>query len=255
MRLMFNTYRSKWREKFHRDRDFFAQPTDHFANWNQQSAPDNEAWIQFLNSQTVLFGDGRRSAEKFLTAAIEVANRACAENRFRTELAQSAFPLNRGRALRVRAYANGLKDGTFDVSDLLTASQDFETWSNQFTGADWDSQTQAYFLAAVRMAIITGDQRRARKLLETKGSFKWHAEEHKLLIGILDECNYGLPIRNQQLFARVRSFFDRIRDPNFKPDIFMELDEARLEWGALINRFFETGEAINWDRVVELVSE
>lgn len=166
-----------------------------------------------------------------------------------------AFPRNRGEGLRVRAYANVLLGHALDTQDLVQASRDYEERFIATPQRDWDSIPQAHILEAARMSLISGDLKRAKEVLSIKRSMKWHAEEFQLLKELVAEAQTELPVHNSSLRARVKKFFDRVRDPEYKPNVFMDLPILRLEWGALINKYFETGSHINWSRVIELIAE
>lgn len=250
------SYKAKWLAAYEAERDYYAEEPRPFEKWDRDSKPEWTAEWELRNALRVLYATAERAiADKFLSAALEVVARAFAEDKFHSKYAEMAFPENRGSALRARAYACAIKTGTFDASDLVNSGRDIEAYWSKFGPEDWDSQTQAYFLDVVRMALIAGDLVGARNVLQTKRSFKWHAEEHRLLKNLIEEALYGTPIRNEQLLSHITEFFDEIRDPDFKPNSYMELEIVRLEWGAIINKYFETGASIDWNRVIELVSQ
>ncbi len=54
---------------------------------------------------------------------------------------------------------------------------------------------------------------------------------------------------------RFEEYFDYIRDPQLKTDLFLERDVLRLELGALRDKYFVSPDGrIDWPRVVEAVS-
>lgn len=249
--------KQKWITAYEKEREYFAADPEPFKKWHRSWAPQGMADVQLQNGSEILYsGAGHAVADKFLHAAIDMVDRAFAEDKFRDpRVLEMSFPTNRGEALQVRAYAKSLLGGSLNENDLLQASRDYEEYWLRFGKSEWDSQTQAHILTAARMALIAGDLGRTKEVLAIKRSMKWHAEEFKLLKDLVQEAEFGLPIRDPALSERVRTLFDRIRDPDFNPDFYIDLPTARLEWGALINKYFETGGRINWERVIELVAE
>ncbi len=248
-------FKTKWIEEVEREREYFESPTDHFDNWERNGGPEIKADWHLANALCILYGDGdKRLAEKFFCATIELIDRAFAEDKFHSEFSESGLPRNQGEGLRVRSYARALMGSGLDTQALLQASEYFVEWTSDWTGADWDSQAQSDYLVAVRMALIAGNIKRASELLKTRRSFKWHAEEHTLLKAITSEFEKGIPIANVELHQRVVAFFDRIRDPGFKPDIFFPKDMGRLEWGVLSHKYFTAGDDIDWPAVIDSIS-
>jgi hypothetical protein len=211
----------------------------------------------FSNGLEVLYaGAGHCVADKFLHAAVDMIDRAIAEDKFRDpRVLEMAFPSNRGKGLQVRAYSKAVLGGNLDNDDLLQASRDCEEYWLRFGNSEWDSQTQAHILTAARMALIAGDLKRAKEVLAIKRSMKWHAEEFQLLKDLAQHAELNLPIRDPTLQSHARAFFDRVRDPDYNPDVYLDLPIVRLEWGALVNKYFETGGHINWERVIDLVAQ
>ncbi len=250
-------YKQKWVVAYEKELNYFNTSPDPFKNWERNTMPEVMASRRLQNGTEVLYADaGHAVANKFFHAAIDMIDRAVADNKFQAEVVvEMSFPKNRGWGLRVRAYALAQLGDSLAERDLIQASHDYEQWCADLHRSDWDSIPQAHILSAARMALIAGDVKRAAEVLSIKRSMKWHAEEFGLLKELAHEAAAALPVRQEDLFARVREFFDRVRDPDYKPNFYMDQPLVRLEWGALINKYFETGGPIDWRRVVELVSE
>jgi len=197
--------------------------------------------------------DGR----SFLEQATTVADRALREEKYRgTEFLEASFPQNHGFLLRVRSYANALLGHTLDEAALHQAAIDCEEYSKKFAKKKWDSHDQADYLAAVRLALVAGDLNHACRLLDTRKSFKWHFEEFEILKGIADGLAQKMGEKDRVIMlALLDSYFNKIRDPNFKPDVYMEAQILRLELGAIRDKYFISGDGvINWQRVIEAIS-
>ena len=248
-------YKQKWINHLERERDYFSTPPDHFHNWARNSMPEMIAGVYLSNALCALYaGGGIQVAEKFFCATIELIDRAFEEDRFHAKYAEYGLPKNQGEALRVRAYARALTGNDLNLEDLIQASKYYIEWCSAAKGAEWDSQAQSNYLDSIRMLLIADDLEGARELLKTKRKFKWHTEEHELLKTIVCEAELNIPIENEELYQRVIAFFDRIRDPDFKPDVFFPKDLGRFEWGVLLHKYFVDSERINWQDVIDSVS-
>ncbi len=245
----------KWREQFETEREYFFAPPEPFKNWERNSKPEWIAERYFVNALEVLYASVERELPRiFLSATVELLDRAFDEDRFHAQYAEYGLPKNIGEALRVRTYTKALMGEPLAVDDLKQGSEHYIEWCSGWKGADWDSQAQSDYLTAVRIALIAGDLNYAKELLATKRKFKWHAEEHQLLLEIAHEAEEGIPINNLDLRDRVDRFFDLIRDPDFKPDVFFPTDMGRFEWGVLVYKYFVGRNRIDWPAVINLIS-
>ena len=247
--------KSKWIEEVEKEREYFSRPPVPFENWEQNSKSEWKAELSFADGLEACYANISSPIAKILfRACVEIVDRAFAEDRFHAKYAEYGLPRNIGAALRVRAYAKALLGELLVNEDLRQASANYIEWCSSWTGVDWDSQAQSDYLSAVRMSLIAGDIKQAQQLLATKRKFKWHTEEHGLLLDITREVQFGIPIQNLEMHNRVVAFFDRIRDPDFKPDVFFPKDMGRFEWGVLIEKYFTLGIEIDWQRVIDGIS-
>lgn len=255
-------YKPQWVAKYEADLNTLREELgmDPFEDWERNRMPEGDVEDGLRDAVDILYAD-RTSADavRFLRRSLEVANRIFAEDKLQSQLCTGGFPENRGRMLRAKIYAQSLLREPLDVKGLLQASSDYEAWCKDYKGKDWDSVGEAEYLAAVRLAVIAGDLERASKLLKTKRPFKWHKEEHGLLKRVVNAVfieKQPLPLRDQALLEQFDEYFDRIRDPNLEPDIFIELDVLRLEIGAIRYKYFTDDRGdIDWNRIIEVVSQ
>jgi len=192
---------------------------------------------------------------KFFLATVQMVDRAVKEQKFEKDPHSNfGFPHNRAVALRAQVYAKAMLGHGLCVSDLSQASLDFETWCQRFTRRQWDSQGEANYLAGVRTAFLAGDRERFSSLLAHKWPFKWHAEEHSLYQAITEAFLGNGVIEDPALTAHFRSLFDTYRNPEFKPDIFLEQGIIRFEFGIIWCMLFNPGAAFDPGKIVEVVS-
>lgn len=249
-------YKQEWKEQYQRDRSYFEEDFDPFQDWDVIDMPGLVAESQLIDALFVLYGDGDPAIiGKFLSAAIEAANRAQAENKFSSVQCERGFPKNRGRALRTRAYATALHSGQLPTDDLRQASYDYETWCNQYGKHDWGAQSQAYLLNAARPAAIAGDIERFAALLHDERAFNWHEAEHGAYVALAAAIKDGIPVQDERLIDRFQGIFNRIRRPDFKPTVYMEKDIVRFELGAIWCKYFLSNGSIDWNTVIDEVSK
>lgn len=236
------TYAALWREKYTEDQASFETLVgmDLWQNWDRWLEPEVQAWNHLRNGLDVLWGGDEVMAQAFLRRAHEFSARAEAEK----SPLDVAFPLNRGELRRIRTYAGCLCAAPEETSAarvrLLDAAEDFAEWCRKLKGHEWDSQGQAHHLTAVRLTLIVGDSERAQALFKTRRGFKYHEEEH----GLLRDLAAGH--RDEAVQRRFETYFDRLRNPDFRPEVFLEPNYVRLEFALLEALFFGPGEPVDW---------
>jgi hypothetical protein len=247
------SYKQGWVDNYARNREYFADSVDPFRNWeNRDSHGDWAEWF-LSNALATAYSDAPGTiVRKFASAAVEIVDRTLAENQFEQgKLAQADFPMNQAVALRARAYAKVLIGESLGTEDLLQASRDFEARAV----LTWNHQYEAYYLNGVRAALLAGDHDRFVRLLKTNRKFKWHVEEFAVLHNIAEQPSLGTSGSNAELTDRFRILFDRYRDPDFKPDMYLDLQVARFELGAIWCQLFDQPNAFGWQRVISAISE
>lgn len=231
--------------------------TDPFANWDRNTMPESQVEWDLERALDVYYANADESlARQYLNRCLRVAKRILDENKL-VELdkgGEGLFPVKRGRTYRAQAYAQALLGRDVDRELLIRASKDYEDYCNGVGKSPWDSQAQCYYLNAVTLSLLADDRARARELLATKRSFKWHAEQFALYQE-LAQTTAEPPIPDPALLERFNRFFNEVRDPKYDPKVFIEPGTLRFELGALRDKYFisSNGE-IDWQRVIEAVS-
>ncbi len=233
--------RLAWRERYEDQAEGYQEllTLDPFEDWESNSSPEITAEDELRCGLESWFAGDEGRGVAFFERALRIAERALTEKRLDEGLHKSGFPRNRGELIRVREYSLGILEGRIDRQALINASRDFAVVVQLYP--EWNSQTEAYCLAAVRAALIGGDIFRARSLLENAPAFSWHNEEAQALKQLAsddaDEHHNGL--------VAVRILLDRLRDPGYSPDFFIELTLLRLELPALCERAHEGGATLD----------
>lgn len=251
------SYKAIWVLEYKKNQQYYEADVDPFDRWESLAGHASIAELHLDHGLRAWYGDAPETVvRKFLHAAIEITNRAESEKRFETgQYSSRGFPMNRGRALRTRAYATALLESILSKGDLVQASVDFEEWCKCYTRGEWDSQGQANYLAAVRTALIAEDRERFGSLLNHKWTFNWHQEEHAVFQAMSTEFQRSAVIHDPTLTARFRTMFDTYRNPDFKPDIFLEREMVRFELGAMWCKNFSPSEGrFKWHDVIDAVS-
>lgn len=244
----------RWRAEWIRREEGLREISswDPFRDWNRNRMPESSVEDELRVSLVPLLGRGDVAlAELFLRRALAIADRAIAEKRLQDELCRFSFPHNRSRLTRARSYAACLLDVSLDEAALSQASRDNYAWAMMPEQPCWDSQIQAYATAAIRLALVAGDQALAAEQLGTRKSFKWHSQEHAILKRIATAAPATLA---RDDLAALDAYFDVIRDPGFKADVYHETHIVRLEMSIIRYRYFVSKDgSIDWNRVLEQI--
>ncbi|WP_243374396.1 hypothetical protein [Microvirga solisilvae] len=226
-------FKSIWQARYQSGRADYRQllEKDLFATWDINIKPDWTAERQlFMGLKIFYSGLNDADALNFLVKGHHVVQRSHQDRKLESGKCKTGFPLNRGRLLRAQAYITAILSNEFIFDDALLhqASIDHEDWCRPYKGRQWDSQAQAYYLAAIRLSIISDNLSRTEELLKAGKTFKWYEEEHHLWSQWIDRYKHQ---RNE--WPELDDYFDRVRDPNLIPDIFMEKDILQLELGII----------------------
>jgi hypothetical protein len=251
------SYREAWGKEMEKDHSDYEEILrwDRYKNWEINRSPEGTAKDELLDGVSILFGNGPPAlAKAFLERSLHIAERIVKENRLQSPLCISTFPENRGVLLRSMAYARLMLGGRLDELMVLQASADFEQWCEpRMKKSKWHDLEETEYLVAVRQALIGGDEARARSLLEKRRSFRWHAVQAALLKGL--SAGAGVPLTGAPLQERFEDFFDVVRDPHFKPEVYSEPAVLRLDMGLLHDKYFISPDGkIDWPRTVAAIS-
>jgi hypothetical protein len=228
---------------------------DPFKNWEINRSPEGSVEDDVLLSAKILFGNGRPAlAKAFLEQGLKIAERIVKEIRLKSPLCADTFPKNRASLFRSMAYARMMLGGALDERMLQQASADYEQWcATTIKSKKWDEMDEAWYLDSVRLALIGGDRARAKGLLEERRSFRWQREEAALLMGLASAP--GVPLKDARLQERFEAFFDLVRNPHYKSEVFCESQVLRIELGMLRDKYLISPDGtIDWPRTVAAIS-
>jgi len=213
-----------------------------WARWDKKSDLPSVCVTNELSIGLVCLyaGDWERGAI-FLDRTIRNAHRLEAEDRFHdTEVAEAGYPLSHAEVIRARALARWLLDepltradpwfaakmtpvsgithdfSKFNRADFRKAAEMYVAWC--LTKAEdrkrfVSSYTMSIYLQGVRCAMIANELDYAGELLGTKQRLRWHHGTERELWTCLATT---YPAMKLKLREDVASFFDRVRDPDFK---------------------------------------
>ena len=200
--------------------------------------------------------------QPFLTRALSLARRGLAEKPLDTDREMSRrFPGNRGRLLRVQAYATSLQEGSaLDLAQLRNACADLLANKQlSIPTVEWSDVQQSQYLVAVQLALVCGDIKHAQDLLQVDCGF----EDLALWVGGLTELVESLQLtpdgswRASQAPQSWIRFFDLVRDPTVKvQELVTPMPLLRLEASLITDRYLRhAGEPLEWKRVVAGISQ
>jgi hypothetical protein len=260
------TLPQRWREYIDRNmgpRGFAdVLGMDPFATWDQNRMPESSAETQCgLAIDIACAYPTHEMIQPFLSRALNLARRALAEKPLDTDRAMSLrFPGNRGRLLRVQAYATSLQEGGApDLTKLRNACEDMLA-SKQLAipTVEWGALQQCQYLVAVQLALVCGDIEHANELLQVDCGFEdlelWAEGLTKLVESLLPPGGSSRASRAPESWIR---FFDLIRDPTVKvQELMTSMPLLRLEASLITDRYLRhADEPLDWQRVLAGISQ
>lgn len=253
--MTFREFHQQWSANIEADLEFFRAYEEEFPpfdKWEIDWSPDVTTERIFHHALELLYsGNPEHLAAKFLDWVIERIDRAIAEDKFSHP--RAAFPHNRAHGVRARAHARFLRDGSLALEDLRQAIADLETYNQDIPRHQWDAQSEADVLAPARLALIVGDFDCFATLLPFRWPVKWHHEESGILVEINRCLAEGQSIP-PELSSRFLAYFEQVRSPEFRPDIYTETDILRFELGILYSQYIDPSEPLTPQRVIDVVS-
>lgn len=253
------SYRAAWQAEYAKDRMGYDEilTWDPFANWESNSAPESLAERLCEHGLAILCGGGDpEQARRFLENCLRIAERTLAERKLESlPWCKSKFPKNRGELLRARTFAQALLGGSLNEAALRQAAADIEEFSHGFPKGKWDDLEEADYLGSVRLALLGGDPEMPARLFKRRRVIRWHAEEYALLKGLADSPQPPPPQPDLPLLVRFDAYFERIRDPKYKSEVYQQTDVLRPELAALRDKYFVSPDGrVDFQRVVQAIS-
>jgi hypothetical protein len=264
---MSKTLPQAWQEYIDRDmgpRGFGeVLKMDPFGTWGKNQMPEASAERECGRAIDIACAyPTHQMIESFLGRALDIAKRALAEKPLDTDREMSmCFPGNRGKLLRVQAYATALQNGSaLDLGKLRQASGDLVADRMlAMAPAEWDNVQQCQYLVAVQLALVCGDIEHARSLLQIKCDF---TDLELWVEGLTDLVESLQPMpdgtwRASRAPESWTRFFDLIRDPTLKPpELVTSKPLLRLEASLITDRYMtHPGEPLDWKRVLAGISQ
>jgi len=178
-----------------------------------------------------LYAGDHEHADAFCRRAIVLADQIIADDKCRANpIREQGYPRNVGEVFRGKTYAKWLLGEPLDRKLMYRVAESMREWcltkaidQKQFH----DSITMNMYMEGVRAAMIASDLDYASELLKTKHKFRWH---HAIERNLWTQVIAAYPDVPQVLREDVETFFDRVRDPDFKEE----------EWSDTAHRFIPT---------------
>ena len=220
---------------------------------------------QFSRAVEVIVGGGNRQlADRYLDRSVVAADRLMANNRFMDAPGCSLhFPLNRGMATRVLAYARAMRGEMLDTELLSQASVDFEETARRYDAVedpqDNNEQTRYYWVDSIHTALISGNVRRAEDLLESiPEPNSYHVLHFALLKQLAARLANELSAEESSDFEKSYcQFYQNARDPRnwSEADYYVPSIIAAVELGMLRYKAIDhPGKDLNLSSVIETLS-
>jgi len=248
---------NQWAARYQKNRSAYEEllTWDPYREWETLVMVESRVEQELLTGLEVAYAIGLTGiALSFFHRASEVAQRAIDEDRLTSPQSKDRFPKNRAVLYRAHSYARVLMGQRLDTLALETSIDDLVVWCRGHESGKWDSQAQANYLAAVRIALLLGDVARAAELVKLKKSCKRHSEEHSLWKRIVQTGDAAGS--DQRLVESLSGYLEVVSDPLFVPRVYTETEILRLEVAAINDRFVSgAGASISWSRAVGSIAD
>ncbi len=243
-RPTFHGWWDSWLTREEKNLELIAD-RDPLAQWERNESPEVGSTSQLtLGVKVLLSGGAEGLATRFLKNAVVIAERALAESR--AERMPDAFPLNRGILRRDRFLAEAIL-GNVDAQHAIDAAGDFKDYCAGVRR--WDDLHEAYYVSALRLELLAKDSTVERDVTPRR-TFRYHTEGLSIVRLVLD------PGRRPEGKREVDVFFDKIRNPEYKPHVFSERDVECLEVSAMrYMKYLSFDESVDWWRAAQAVGE
>ncbi len=193
---------------------------------------------------------------RFLNRSLKYAERVLAEDKCRSQLCASGFPLNRAGVHTARALCIALLENRTDAESWRQVAEDYMAWLETANGLrSPDPIEQAFLLCAVRADLI----RRApdvalSRLQRIRGPVKWATCEAGLWRRLTEAAAAGEAIP-RDLAAEVEEYFEQVRHPEFNAKTNTCYGFMQPEIGAILWHYVRyPNKPIDWHVVVDWIS-
>jgi hypothetical protein len=241
-----------WSEHFQKHRAGYEEIAnwDPFKNWERNYMADGAVEDGLRHGLIALYASDKALAGKFLQQSLALFQRAMKDRKFRPEGPGSGYPRNLAQAIRAQFYASALLGKRCDFKQLEEASEHYQTWCRGYRKGDWNAQSEAYYLNAVRLYLIASNRDKAAELLGAR-KIKWHGDEAENLKRLAGGEDLG-----EADAERFDSLFLPLCSPRYFHNVFFELEIVRLELSVLRYQYFSASPGtIDWDRVIAQIVE
>lgn len=232
-----------WRDRYEAQRAQYSKmlDADMWKGW--ENDPEVFIDLDLSHGIRVLLGGDLSTARRYFQRGLAICDRAERElpcvpppNDMKPALAP-AYPENRARRARSRAHLRGFLEEpdahAAAMRDLRSAAQDLVEYESGDQRGTWSEIGQARTLDAVRFLLLAGDNDSAARILKTRRKFRFHAEEHAILVDLTKGD------RSHHVRGRLQSFFDRIRNPQEASEAYRHVDLVPIETALLLDRLFD----------------
>jgi len=170
-----------------------------------------------------IYAGDAEHATGFCRHAIDLADYMIDENTCQqSPICEEGYPHNLAVVLRSKVYGQWLLGEALDRKEMRRVAERMTEWCltkavdrRRFN----DSATMNVYLEGVRAAMIASDLDYASELLKIKHKFRWHhAGERDLWTRFIA----AYPDVPQELRTEFETFFDRVRDPDFKEETWSD---------------------------------
>ena len=127
-----NTYKDAWKEHLQEHKLGLLEVLDEFPvfeDWEIDHHPDMGCRTELRFALEILLAEPCSDLGiSFLERAVAVAERTIAEDKLRSELCNSFFPINEAKLFWAYVYAKYLLGHPMDLEKLETAASDILAW-------------------------------------------------------------------------------------------------------------------------------
>ena len=222
---------------------------DPYKDWDLDCAPEISVNFALFLALNIAFADpDHELVGRFLSRAVEIADRAFAEDKFRNELCRGPYPYNVARALRIKAHCLSIMTGVTQEQLLREASEHFLKYCQRET--DWTWLEETYYLNGVRTALLAGDHSLAQTVYQV-GRLPEGDEEPPILKALIAAARSGERL-HATAQTSLENLFERVRDPQHrKGSMPLETMIGPFEIACVRDKYLVSRDGnIDWRRVI-----
>lgn len=261
MAIIRQTFKNHWLHNRKNDWTDFQEvwSMDPIHDWGKCHNHESPPQTDLMWGLELLYGDlACDLGHRFLKRGLNYIKRVESEIQLDQPPYNSGFPHNRAQLMETKGLLIGLLENRTDDISFRQSAQDYQDKINApGQSKSWtdDDFIQALFVTAVRLELIRGAVDEAKVLIDSTSNTQWLHPEYWLWRDLVVQWETAGRI-SPSLTDTLWEHFDFIRNPEYRPEMYIPMDELRPETAAIIYKYvLADGGNIDWQKAVQMVAQ